>query len=106
MQLPFIRRLLPDAAIVPLLMGYQTRETIQGFAEALARVARTGRQRAAGRQHGSVALLRRADGRGARSPGPGAVAACDPDRLLAIFEEYPEGERGRFVACGGGPRSR
>src|SRR5215212_7359386 len=29
MQLPFIRRLLPDAAIVPLLMGDQTRETIE-----------------------------------------------------------------------------
>ena len=31
------------------------------------------------------------------------VAANDPDRLLEIFEEYPEGERGRHVACGGGP---
>src|SRR3954464_14956976 len=28
MQLPFIRRLLPEAKIVPLLMGYQSRETI------------------------------------------------------------------------------
>src|SRR5258708_39458952 len=31
------------------------------------------------------------------------VAACDPERLLRIFEGYPEGERGRVVACGGGP---
>src|SRR5207245_11082517 len=31
------------------------------------------------------------------------VSACDPARLLDIFEEYPEGERGRYVACGGGP---
>ena len=31
------------------------------------------------------------------------VRAFDPERLLAIFEQYPEGERGRFVACGGGP---
>ncbi len=31
------------------------------------------------------------------------VTAADPERLLQIFEEYPEGERGRFVACGGGP---
>jgi len=31
------------------------------------------------------------------------VAAFDPEQLLAIFERYPEGDRGRFVACGGGP---
>jgi AmmeMemoRadiSam system protein B len=32
-----------------------------------------------------------------------AVAAFDAEALLARFEEVPEGERGRFVACGGGP---
>src|SRR5690606_8721759 len=26
----------------------------------------------------------------------------DPDGLLALFEQYPEQERGRHVACGGG----
>jgi hypothetical protein len=120
MQLPFVRRLLPDAAIVPLLMGYQTRETILGLADALARVG--------------LASPKPGD-RGLASPKPGeggrrvllvastdlshyfdaataegldrrvqdSVAALDPDRLLALFEEYPEGERGRFVACGGGP---
>ena len=31
------------------------------------------------------------------------VAAFDPEGLLDLFEEYPEHERGRFVACGGGP---
>jgi AmmeMemoRadiSam system protein B len=31
------------------------------------------------------------------------VRAFDADRLLAMFERYPDGERGRFVACGGGP---
>ena len=34
---------------------------------------------------------------------PAYVAAFDPDGLLEIFEQYPEHERGRFVACGGGP---
>jgi len=101
MQLPFIRRLLPDAAIVPLLMGYQTRETIQGLAEALARVG------------GRRVLLVASTDLSHYFDAPTAealdrrvaecVAANDPDRLLAIFEEYPEGERGRFVACGGGP---
>ena len=31
------------------------------------------------------------------------VNTFDPDGLLALFEDYPEGERGRYVACGGGP---
>ena len=30
------------------------------------------------------------------------VADFDADRLLELFEQYPEGERGRYVACGGG----
>jgi AmmeMemoRadiSam system protein B len=30
------------------------------------------------------------------------VAAFDPEGLLAAFESYPEDERGRYVACGGG----
>ena len=30
MQLPFVKRLMPEARIVPLLMGFQTRETIAG----------------------------------------------------------------------------
>lgn len=100
MQLPFIRRLLPDAAIVPLLMGYQTRETIQGLADALAGLT------------GSILLVASTDlSHYFDAPTAAAldrrvadcVAACDPERLLQIFEEYPEGERGRFVACGGGP---
>ena len=35
MQLPFVRRLLPQASIVPLLMGFQTRDAIEQLAEAL-----------------------------------------------------------------------
>ena len=31
------------------------------------------------------------------------MAAFDPEALFRTFEQYPEGERGRFVACGGGP---
>jgi MEMO1 family protein len=103
MQLPFIRRLLPDAAIVPLLMGYQARETIQGFAEALARVGEGGRRvllvASTDLSHYFDAPTAEALDRRVAE----CVAANDPDRLLAIFEEYPEGERGRFVACGGGP---
>src|ERR1051326_5547885 len=39
MQLPFLRRLLPDVPIVPLLMGYQTIETIRALGDLLARAA-------------------------------------------------------------------
>ncbi len=105
MQLPFVRRLLPDAAIVPLLMGYQTRDTVQGLSEVLAKVS-------AKRADKKILLVASTDlSHYFDAPTAEAldrrvaecVAANDPDRLLAIFEEYPEGERGRFVACGGGP---
>jgi AmmeMemoRadiSam system protein B len=105
MQLPFVRRLLPGAAIVPLLMGYQTRETIEGLAEALARVVADH----AGKRILLVAstdLSHYFDAPTAEALDrrvQDAVAACDPHGLLHVFEEYPEAERGRFVACGGGP---
>ena len=31
------------------------------------------------------------------------IAAFSPERLLDLFERYPEGERGRHVGCGIGP---
>ena len=102
MQLPFIKRLLPGASIVPLLMGFQTRETIETLAAALGRVA-------AGRRLLLVAstdLSHYFDAQTARqldSRVQDCVGAFDAARLLDIFEEYPEVERGRYVACGGGP---
>lgn len=102
MQLPFLRRLLPDAPIVPLLMAYQTRETIEACAEALARID-------AGRRVLLVAstdlshYLPAATAVEHDRRVQDCVRAFDPERLLTIFEQYPEGERGRFVACGGGP---
>ena len=32
-----------------------------------------------------------------------SIAAFSPERLLDVFERYPEGERGRHVGCGIGP---
>jgi hypothetical protein len=40
MQLPFLGRVLPDIPIVPLVMGYQTRETATSLSNALAAVLR------------------------------------------------------------------
>ena len=108
MQLPFIRRLLPHAAIVPLLMGNQTRETIRGLAEALAKVVSPRPPGEGGRilLVASTDLSHYFDAASAEALDArvqACVAARDPERLLDIFEEYPEGERGRYVACGGGP---
>jgi len=102
MQLPFLRRLLPDVPIVPLLMGYQTRETILAIADVLAEMAADRRVLLVA----STDLSHYFDSDTAEELD-GRVEACvraaDPEALLEIFERYPEGERGRFVACGGGP---
>jgi AmmeMemoRadiSam system protein B len=102
MQLPFLRRLLPDVSIVPLLMGYQTIETIRALADAIARVT-------AGRRVLLVAstdLSHYFDAPTAESLDrrvQEAVARFDPESFIRTFEQYPEAERGRYVACGGGP---
>jgi hypothetical protein len=102
MQLPFIRRVLPDVRILPLLMGYQTRDTIQGLGALLGSL-RPGRRillvASTDLSHYFDATTAQALDRRVQD----CVEALDPERLLRIFEEYPEAERGRFVACGGGP---
>jgi hypothetical protein len=102
MQLPFVRRLLPDATILPLLMGYQSRETIEELAGALTATCR-------GRRCLLVASTDLSHYFDAKTAAvldarvQAAVGAFDPDALLELFERYPEHERGRYVACGGGP---
>ncbi len=102
MQLPFLRRLLPDVPIVPLLMGYQTADTIRGLAAALASAGRGRRILLVASSDLShyfdAASAERLDARVRE-----AVGAFDAERLLALFEQAPEAERGRYVACGGGP---
>jgi len=102
MQLPFLRRLLPQVPIVPMLMGFQRRETILGLAQALAAAF-------AGRRALLVAstdLSHYFDAATAASLDQrvqARVAALDPEGLLDLVESYPEHERGQFVACGAGP---
>jgi MEMO1 family protein len=102
MQLPFLRTLMPQTPIVPLLMGHQTRDTIVALAEALARAF-------ADRDALLVAstdLSHYFDARSAQALDGRVqeyLSAFDPDGLLEYFEQYPEPERGRWVACGGGP---
>ncbi len=101
MQLPFLRLVLPSTPIVPLLIGYQERDTILALAEALAEtlfgltpliVASTDLShyfdagRAATLDHVVI----------------DHVTRFDADGLLAEYERYPPPKRGRCVACGGG----
>ena len=101
LQLPFLRRVLPHTPIVPLVIGYQERQTILTLADALV-----------GALAGTRALLvastdlshyfdaqeaARLDSRVVEY-----VNQFDWAGLLEEFEQYPEHERGRYVACGGG----
>lgn len=101
MQLPFLKRLFPRMPIVPVLIGRQRRATIEGLASALAEAF-------AGRRallvastdlshYFNAATAASLDGRVQEH-----VRAFDPEGLLSLFERYPENERGRYVACGGG----
>ena len=102
MQIPFLRRLLPDVPIVPLVMGFQRRETILALADVLANAFEGRRPLLVA----STDLSHFYDADTAASLDGRVeeyVSRFDPDGLLALFEEYPEHERGRSVACGGGP---
>jgi MEMO1 family protein len=96
MQLPFLQRVAPHAAIVPLVMGYQTADTAQSLAEALAAVF-------AGRRALLVAStdLSHYHDRAAASRLDSTVIDCvsrfDTDALQHALNVQPE------HACGGGP---
>lgn len=102
MQLPFLRQVLPDTPIVPMVMGSQTRETVMALATGLSETL-------AGRpalliastdlsHYCDAALAAELDARVV-----GHVDRFDPAGLLDEMEQYPEDDRGRYVACGGGP---
>lgn len=101
MQLPFLQRVHPNLPIVPVLIGFQTRETIDALADAVVRAF-------AGRRPLLVAstdlshYFDAATAAGLDARVQHCVNAFDADALLDLFEQYPEHERGRYVACGGG----
>jgi MEMO1 family protein len=102
MQLPFIRRLLPQAGIVPLLMGHQSRDTIYALGEALGQI---GGDRAV-LLVASTDLSHYWDAQTARRLDAHVqefVSTFDPEHFIEHFEAQAEGHRGRDVACGGGP---
>ena len=101
MQLPFLQEVLPGVPMVPLLLGYQERPTIEALAEALAEAC-------AGLSPLLVAstdLSHYFDAARAAALDQVVVdhvARFDAAGLLAEYEGYPLNERGRYVACGGG----
>ena len=101
MQLPFVRRLHPHLPIVPVLIGFQHRATIDALADALVHACEGRRALLVA----STDLSHYFDAKTAVSLDGRVqerVAAFDPEGLLDLFEQYPEHERGRYVACGGG----
>jgi AmmeMemoRadiSam system protein B len=88
MQLPFLQRVLPDAPIVPLAIGFQTRATIAALADALASALRGRRALIVAStdlsHYFDAATAVRLDARVAD-----CVAAFDDAALLAEFERYP-----------------
>jgi AmmeMemoRadiSam system protein B len=102
MQLPFLKHVLPTVPIVPLLMGHQVRTTITALGSALA-AAFAGRRTLLVASTDLSHYFDAATAAALDSRVEQSVAAFDPDALLDLFESYPDHERGRFVACGGGP---
>ena len=99
MQLPFVARLLPGVPIVPLVMGYQRRETANALGDALARAiaARTDEQ---------ILLVASSDLSHYEDASVASrldavvverVGALDADGLMDVLEGEPR------HACGGGP---
>jgi MEMO1 family protein len=96
MQLPFLQRVLPGTPIVPLVMGDQTRGTIDALAGAL--IAGLSGRRALLVASSDLSHYR--DARtAARLDGQviECVRALDPEGLLETLETFPD------HACGGGP---
>ena len=102
MQLPFLAAVLPAVPIVPLVMGAQTRDTIEALARALAEACHNRRALLVASSDLShfydAATAERLDGEVCAS-----IEAFNPEQLMEIFERYSAGERGRHVGCGIGP---
>ena len=96
MQLPFLKRVLPDAEIVPLVMGHQRRETAYALGDAIAAAVK-GRKAVLIAStdlshYQNAATAAKLDGKVMQQ-----VLRFDADALMSLLETFPE------HACGGGP---
>jgi AmmeMemoRadiSam system protein B len=106
MQLPFLAHLLPGVPIVPMVMGYQDRETAFALGDALA-TAIGNRTAAKGRALVNRVLLVASSDLSHYEDAPTAetmdavvlreVEQLDPEGLMQVLEREPH------HACGGGP---
>lgn len=101
MHLPFLQRVAPGAAIVPLVMGTQERAAVESLADALVALADEDTVIAASTDLSHFFDAATADALDAATAG--AVATGEGECLLRHLERYPLHERGRYVMCGGGP---
>jgi AmmeMemoRadiSam system protein B len=96
MQLPFLKRVLPNASIVPLVMGVQQRGTVYALGGALATALKGRRAVLVASSdlshYQDATTAAKLDGRVARH-----VERFDPDGLMSTLEAFPG------HACGGGP---
>jgi AmmeMemoRadiSam system protein B len=96
MQMPFLQRLVPGLRIVPLMMGTQAREEVEGLARALAKALAGGPALLVASSDLShfhpAAVANRVD-----SVVVEQVGGFDPEALMARLETHDN------VACGGGP---
>jgi MEMO1 family protein len=96
MQLPFLKRVLPGVSIVPLVMGYQNRETAYELGDAIRcviggrRIVIVASTDLSHYNNASVAAV--LDGKVIQQ-----VLRFDPDGLMSLLEGNPH------HACGGGP---
>ncbi len=96
MQLPFLKMLLPGTPIVPVVMGYQTRQLAEALGDALGRALE-------GRRALLVASSDLSHYRDAETAGRldrvviDCVERFSPGALMDALEQQPE------HACGGGP---
>ena len=96
MQLPFLKRVLPDVAIVPLVMGHQRRETAYELGDAIAAVLEGRRAVIVAStdlsHYQSAERAASLDGKVLQQ-----VTRFDAEGLMSLLEAHPE------HACGGGP---
>jgi MEMO1 family protein len=96
MQLPFLKRVLPNVEIVPLVMGHQRRETAYALGDAIAAAVK-GRNAVIVAStdlshYQSAATAAQLDAKVVQQ-----VQRFDADGLMSLLETFPE------HACGGGP---
>ena len=95
-QVPFIQRALPGAAIVPIVMGRQTRQTIRALAEALGKTCLAKNVLVVASTDLSH-FLPKAEAQATDAGTAALVRAMDTESLIR------KTEAGDNIMCGGGP---